>query len=191
MLGIGAAFLWACRWVRPRIMVIAVASLLIVGGATYVSGIVPITKIGKETALGRHVVDSFRAVGRGSFGWRIAQDQKLLPEAMARPLIGSAMWDWWRAKGARPWGLSVLVLGQFGLVGLGLCFGSLLWPALRVGWRAPRASGWRPQAAPLVLATIVVLAVFDALLNSFIFFPAIMAAGALTGAAAAHTESAH
>ena len=55
----------------------------------------------------------------------------------------------------------------------------LLGPALCVAWRSPRASGWQPQALPLLLATLVVLAVFDALLNSFIFFPAITAAGGL------------
>ena len=58
----------------------------------------------------------------------------------------------------------------------------LLWPAPRVAWRSPRAGGWQAQALPLLLATLVVLAVFDALLNSFIFFPAVTAAGGLAAA---------
>jgi hypothetical protein len=184
MLGIGAGFLWACRLLRPRRMVAAVAVVLIVGGAVYVSGVVPITEFGKNTALGQKVVDVFRAAGRGSFTWRISQDQKLLPDAMARPVAGSAAWDWWRPKGTRPWGLSVLVLGQFGLVGLGLCFGALLAAPLRLAWRAPRASGWRAQGLPLMLATLVVLTALDALMNSFIFFPAIVVAGGLAAESA-------
>ena len=182
MLGLGAGFLSVCAWLRPRRLVMAVAGALVVGGATYVSGVVPITAIGKETALGRRVVEGLRAVGRGSFAWRISQDQKLLPAALVHPVAGSAHWDWWAAYGIRPWSLTILVLGQFGLVGLCLCLVVLLGPALRVAWRSPQASGWQPQALPLLLATLVVLAVFDALMNSFIFFPAIMAAGGLAAA---------
>ncbi len=179
MLAIGAAFLSMCRFLRPRATAIALLVCLGLGGVIYVSGIVPVMRIGRDTAIGREVVDAFRSVGRGSFTWRISQDQKLLADARENTVIGSATWDWWRSKGTRPWGLSMLLLGQFGLVGLALAFGSLLWPALRVAWRAPRASGWRPEALPLMLATIVVMAALDGLLNSFFFFPAIVVAGAL------------
>src|SRR5580765_5197243 len=123
--------------------------------------------------------DGLWYAGRGSFAWRIAQDQKVLPDAMATPVTGSAQWDWWRSKGVRPWGLLMLLLGQFGLVGLCLCFGALLMPALREAWRAPRASAWQPRGLPLMLATLVVLTVLDGLLNSFLFFPAVTAAGGL------------
>ncbi len=41
--------------------------LVLVGiGAVYVSGIVPILHVGKNTALGQRVVDVFRSAGRGS-----------------------------------------------------------------------------------------------------------------------------
>lgn len=175
----GAVFLWACGRIRPRWMAAGVVALLFIGGATYVSGVLPITAIAKETAVGRQVVDGFRTIGRGSFTWRISQDQKLLSAAMAHPVTGTSTWDWWRDRDTRPWGLSLLVVGQFGLTGLVLLLATLLGPALRVAWQAPRASGWQPQALPLMLATIVLLAVLDALLNAFIFFPAVLMAGAL------------
>jgi hypothetical protein len=183
MLVIGTCFLSACRWIRPRQMAIAAAAALLLGGSVYVSGIVPIAKLGRDTSFGRHVVDSFRGIGRGSFTWRISQDQKLLPDAMARPITGHATWDWWRHKETRPWGLTVLVLGQFGLVGLALCLGTLLWPAIRIARQAPSASGWGPQGLSLMLATVVALTVLDALMNSFIFFPAIVIAGSLAAVA--------
>lgn len=179
MLGFGAAFLWICRWVRPRALVAAGTAMLVMGGAVYVSGVVPVTQIGKGTVIGQRAIEAFRAVGRGSFAWRISQDQKLLGAAMARPVSGSGAWDWWRSKDIRPWSLSMLLLGQFGLIGLCLAFGSLLAPAVRSGWQAPRESGWRPVALPSMLAALVALAVADALLNSFFFFPAITAAGGL------------
>ena len=179
LLALGAGFLFVCRWLRPRWMLAAVAAMLVLGGAVYVSGVVPIAKIGKETALGRHVIDAFRSVGRGSFTWRIGQDQKLLADATAKPLVGTAVWDWWRSKSIRPWGLTLLVLGQFGLVGLCACLGTLAWPAFAAAWRAPAGSAWRPAGLPLLLAAIAGLTVLDALMNSFVFFPALVAAGAL------------
>jgi len=65
-----------------------------------------------------------------------------------------------------------------------LAFSTLLGPALRAAWGAPRGVGWRPVGSPLLLATISVLTVIDALLNSFVFFPAIVAAGGLAASAA-------
>lgn len=188
MLSIGAAFLSACRFIRPRGTAIALLACLGIGGAVYVSGVVPVMRIGKDTDLGRRVVDAFRSAGRGSFTWRISQDQRLLSEAHQNPVLGTATWDWWRPKGTRPWGLSMLLFGQFGLTGLVLALGSLLWPALRVAWQAPRVSGWRPEALPLMLATVIVMATLDGLLNSFFFFPAIVAAGALSAATFSRTQ---
>ena len=177
--GLGIAVLWASRVLRPRLMIAGASALLILCGALYVSGAVPIARIAKDTAIGQRMVGVFKSVGRGSFTWRIAQDQKLMGEAMKKPLTGSADWAWWRAKEMRPWGLTLLVVGQFGLTGLLLCLATLLWPALAAAWRAPRGSPWRMEALPLLLAVILGLTVFDALMNSFIFFPALLGAGGL------------
>ena len=71
------------------------------------------------------------------------------------------------------------MIGQYGLGGLLLVLATLLGPALAAAWRAPVAHVWRPDGVPLLLATLVLLSVVDALLNSFFFFPAIVAAGGL------------
>jgi hypothetical protein len=170
--------------VRPRLLTSGAAVLIAVGGAIYLSGAIPFQAIAKDTGWGREIVNSIRGAGRGSFTWRIAQDQKLLADAVARPVTGSAQWDWWRAKETRPWSLSLLIVGQFGLVGLLLTLATLLGPALRTAWVAPRGGAWRPEGLPLLLASIAVLTVIDALLNSFVFFPAIVAAGGLAAGAA-------
>lgn len=181
----GALLLGAFRWVRPRSIVIGLVGLLVLAGAVYLSGIVPFERIGRHTAFGQEVMAAFRSIGRGSFTWRISQDQKLLGDALHHPVFGAAAWDWWRPRGTRPWGLPTLLLGQFGLGGLVLAFGSPLAPLLRAAWLAPRRSGWRVEALPMLLATLVGLALADALLNSFIFFPALLVAGALASAPAA------
>ena len=181
LLGAGGALLSNGRFVQTRLLVFGTLGALTLSALVYASGVIPVAQIGKDTAFGRGVVTAFRSVGRGSFTWRISQDQKLLAEIKAHPVVGSGQWDWWRAKNTRPWGLAMLLLGQFGLVGLTLCFGAVLWPALRAAWEAPQASGWQMSAMPLLLAIIVGLTMLDALMNSFIFFPAVLIAGALAG----------
>ena len=184
LLALGAAGLSTFVHVRPRLLAAGAAALIAIGGAVYLSGAIPFQAIAKDTSWGREIVNSIRGAGRGSFTWRIAQDQKLLADAVARPVTGSAQWDWWRAKETRPWGLSLLIVGQFGLGGLLLALATLLGPALRIAWAAPRGGAWRPQGLPLLLASIAVLTVIDALLNAFLFFPAIVAAGSLAASAA-------
>ena len=184
LLAIGAAGLWIFDRVKPRLLASGAAVLIAIGGGVYLSGAIPFQAIAKDTAWGREIVNSIRGAGRGSFTWRIAQDQKLLADAVVRPVSGSAQWDWWRAKETRPWGLSLLIVGQFGLGGLVLALATLLGPALRTAWVEPRGGAWRPQGLPLLLASIAVLTVIDALLNSFVFFPAIVAAGGLAAGTA-------
>lgn len=183
LLWIGASMLAITTWLRPRWLIAIALAAFIGGAAVYVSGAVPVLKIGKETAIGREVVEALKWAGRGSLGWRIVQDQKLLHDATAHPVVGSGRWDWWRAKGTRPWDLAMLLLGQYGGVGVLLCLGSLTWPAVRAAWAAPRASGWQAEGRDLLLATVVLLTLVDALMNSFIFFPAVVVAGGLAASA--------
>ena len=96
----------------------------------YLSGAVPLRTIAKDTVIGRRMVDIVRSTGRRSITWRIARDQRALTLIGAHPVLGTARWDWWRKNDERPWGLALLIFGQFGLIGLVLAFGSLLLPAL-------------------------------------------------------------
>ena len=176
----GAVVLWLSSRLRPRLMVAAALAGAVTISAIYVSGVVPVTSIANETALGRAAVGAIKAVGRGSFTWRIAQDQRALPLATAHPFVGTGQWDWWRPQPSRPWGLAMLLLGQFGLVGVVLSASVLLLPAARVAWYAPRGDVLAPQALPWLLAIVVLLAMLDAVLNSFVFFPAVLIAAALT-----------
>ncbi len=177
---LGAGVLWLSSRLRPRHMVAGALAALLLVSAVYVSGVVPVARIANDTSLGRAVVGVIKSVGRGSFTWRIAQDQRALPLATARPLVGTGQWDWWRSQPSRPWGLAMLVLGQFGLVGVLLSASTLLLPAARVAWQAPRGDPLAPQALPWLLVVVVLLAMLDAVLNSFVFFPAVMIAAALS-----------
>jgi hypothetical protein len=174
----GLGLSWATGRLLGRRTLVAVLLMILAGGAVYLSGAIPLRSIAEKTEVGRRLVEAIRFAGRESFTWRIARDQRALPLIHQHPLVGTARWDWWRPNNERPWGLALLILGQFGLIGLLFAFGSLLIPALRglaVRW-GPGA--WRLHPAP-PLAVIVVMAACDALLNSFFFYPAILAAGSL------------
>ena len=155
------------RWLLP-----AGAAMLLAGGVTYLSGAVPIDHIARDTRPGQIALAAFRKVGRGSLPWRISQDQRALPLIARHPLIGTAHHDWWRPVGRRPWGLPMLVIGQYGLIGLFLLATPMLAGALAV-------IRSRRRDERFALAAIVLLAAGDALLNSFVYFPAILFAGAL------------
>lgn len=179
LLGMGLVGLLLMARVRLQKFLLGALGVAVVGSAVYLSGAVPITHWAKDTAVGQKVVGVFKATGRGSFTWRISQDQKAIALVQPVVVVGNGRWDWWRELGTRPWGLALLVIGQFGLLGFTLAFGALLVPALARLWHAPVASPWTAEGAPTVLAVIVILMLPDAGLNSFIFFPALVAAGAL------------
>jgi hypothetical protein len=176
----GGLFLWwttgrrLARWVLPLFLIVAAF-----GGTIYLSGVVPLRAIAENTVIGRQIVNIVHSSGRGSFTWRIARDQDALTVIKFHPVLGTGQWDWWRRMGARPWGLDLLIAGQFGLVGLMLAFSSILMPAFRViavnNWAPP--AGRPPLAVPL--AVIALMAIADTIFNSFFFYPAILIAGAL------------
>ena len=175
LLGTALVLLGVNRWVPIRAFMVTAVAVMGLGGAIYLSGVVPVVKIAKETVVGRSIVDTFR----GSFTWRIAQDQKLLPDATQRPLVGQGRWDWWKDRQTRPWGLAMLVLGQFGGIGLTLFLSVLFAPLIAAFWRRPPASVWAMSSISVPLALMVAISAVDALLNAFLFFPALLIAGGL------------
>jgi hypothetical protein len=160
----------ALRFVLP----LALAGALAIG-ALHVSGVVPLRSLATDTAAGQAMVGALRASGRGSAAWRVSQDLKTLPLLRGDAIVGTGRWDWFRPAGTRPWGLPLLVLGEFGIVGLALLFAALGGALVRL---APGARAGDSGARLAVL--LLLLFAVDALLNSFLFYPAI-AAAALSG----------
>src|SRR3546814_8495416 len=88
-------------------------------------------------------------------------------------LFRSARWAWFRGAGTRPWGMPLLLLGQFGLFGLlGLmaALGCAFYGQLR------RAVHDEDVPARLYVVLLLLLTA-DALLNSFLFYPALLLTG--------------
>jgi hypothetical protein len=179
LLAMGYLCIEAVARMRIQSFLIPAFWVILAVGVVYLSGTAPISYWGKETVVGRKIVDGFRATGRGSLPWRISQDQKAIILVKPKILTGHGTWNWWDSLGARPWGLALLIIGQFGLVGLLGAFGALIAPAIKTTINLKIESQWNLHGATTILATIVFLALIDALLNSFFFFPAILTAAAL------------
>jgi hypothetical protein len=165
---------WSVR--AARYAMLFAVQLTIAAGAVHVSGLVPVRSFIERAPAGQATLEMIRATGRGSFAWRISQDLKTLDGVQAAPITGNGRWDWWRPFGTRPWGLWMLLAGQYGLLAVVLACGSLLIAVGRVLTRRPHPE--RPTAA-IALAMITLAAIGDAIFNSFLFFPALLAAGAI------------
>lgn len=158
--------------------------LLSLGSAIYISGVVPLRSLAKETVVGQTVLGGLRGAGRSSLSWRISQDEKTIPAMREHLITGSGQWDWWRDLGRRPWGFALLLIGQFGLIGLLLAISAPI-AAITWQWRQGTSQAIGPPeqriSVPSALAISVILgiAAVDALLNAFIFLPAIMFAGSI------------
>jgi len=168
LLLLGVVWLLASARVR-RIGIVVTAALLVTGGPGYVSGKLPLEYWAKSTAAGQVVYHGLREAGRGSLGWRVKRDQEALPTIQRAALTGYGVWDWWRPLGSHPSGLPLLIVGQFGVLSLIFATIAIFGGALRESWAG--RSG--------ILAVIVIAAGVDSWLNSYAYFPAILAAAAL------------
>jgi hypothetical protein len=165
---IGTVWLVMATRVR-RATLIAGALLLAVVLATYATGKHGVEYLAYNTAPGQAALKALKASQRGSLSWRVHRDVEALETIRQTPFTGRGQWDWWRALGKHPWGLPLLVAGQYGLLSLAFLAFALLSGAVRALWRG---SGD-------VLPVVVILSAIDAQLNSFIYFNAILAAAAI------------
>jgi hypothetical protein len=172
----GLIFCWAIGFRLFRPALVLGLFLIFTLGTVYLTGKIPLREFAENTAIGHRIVDNIRVSGRGSLTWRIARDQSALQLVRQHPIIGTARWDWWRQNSQRPWGLWLLILGQFGCIGMLLACSALLTPILFM-FANHRLLHWHQTSVPL--ATIILMAMGDGLFNSFFLYPAILAAGAL------------
>jgi len=121
-----------------------------------------------------------KGIQRGSFGWRLSQDEQFVPTALEKPLLGSGEWDWWKGRSSRPWSLWLLAFGMFGAVGLLALQCLQLLPVARVLW-APLAGGAiEGLELRYALAAAVLMSAIDNLLNGSMILPLLLVIGGLS-----------
>ena len=118
--------------------------------------------------------------GRGSFGWRLSQDEQYVTAALETPLLGSGEWDWWKGRASRPWGLWMLTFGMYGILGL-LALESLqLLPVARTVFFHRARSSIEADYLRYLLAAAILMSAIDSLLNSAVILPLLLAVGSLS-----------
>lgn len=170
LLIVGGIAILLPRKLFRQIFVAAIGGAFLMG-AVYISGAIPVRQIEQSVVGSQTVHELLQKTMRGSLRWRIRKDLESLDLIHQAPVQGYGTWDWWRPLNAHPWGLPLLLAGQFGWIALFLALFAVL-------GRAAHAIFFSRQ---LILPIIVFAAAVDAALNSYIYFPALVIAGALTG----------
>ena len=137
-----------------------------------------------KTGVGRGLVDASVRLDRASFGWRLRVEERAARVALRSPAVGAGRWDWWRlgGRGERPWGLLILVLGQYGAIGWALLLASLALPIVAfLGSGPPRFWATPTRAPAAALAATLAINGLDAALNPCFIAPLMAAAGGLVG----------
>jgi hypothetical protein len=121
--------------------------------------------------------------GRGSFGWRLSQDEQYVNSALETPLLGSGEWDWWKGKASRPWGLWMLSFGMYGILGLLALESIQLLPVARTIFFPRARSSIEADYLRYLLAAAILMSAIDSLLNSAVILPLLLAVGGLSAPA--------
>jgi hypothetical protein len=130
-----------------------------------------------------------KGIQRGSFGWRLSQDEHYVSTALDKPLLGSGQWDWWRGGSTRPWSLWLLAFGMYGVVGLLALECLQLLPVARVLW-APLARGaLEGIEIRKALAAAILMSAIDNLLNGSMILPLVLVIGGLSAPAVTLTAN--
>jgi hypothetical protein len=164
----------------PRVLA-ALLLLAVVGSmGLRLANVVSLHSLVEHNRVASSAARFLKGIKRGSFGWRLSQDERHVTSALEKPLLGSGEWDWWRASSSRPWGLWLLAFGMYGSVGLLALECLQLLPIARVVW-SPFApgdiAGFDLRGA---LASAILMSAIDNLLNGSMILPLLLVVGGLS-----------
>jgi hypothetical protein len=123
-----------------------------------------------------------REIGRNSFGWRLAQDEKHVGVALERPVLGSGKWNWWDGSSSRPWSLWLLAFGMYGVVGLLALQCLQLIPVARFVSHPLARSETDGSDLRQAMAALVLMSAIDNMLNGSMILPMVLLIGGLSNA---------
>jgi hypothetical protein len=143
------------------------------------SNVISLRAIVKQNIAAHAGAQLLKKLGRGSFGWRLSQDEKHVGVALERPILGSGDWDWWKVSSSRPWSLWLLAFGMYGIVGLLALEGLQFIPVARIV-RSPLArSDTDGPDLRRALAAVILMSALDNLLNGSMILPILLLIGGL------------
>jgi len=168
----------------PRHLSRAVSIVLVCGilafAALRIANIVSLRQLVKQDPRAHAIASYLKHIGKGSFGWRLSQDERHIDTALDEPILGYGQWNWWDHGIGRPWGLWLLTFGLYGSVGLISLEALLLIPALRAVWFPLARSDIGYTNMRHTLSAAVLISAIDSLLNSAIILPLLLVIGGMT-----------
>jgi hypothetical protein len=147
-----------------------VFAVITLGRQIYVS-----SKTGYEAPLLRQLTSVFTEARQNSLVWRMDRALDSMGRFTDHLALGQARWDWYRDGALRPWDLTLMLVGQFGLVGLGLI---VLAVVCAVMMRRRDLAGGAGSARHVMLG-IAAMSIADAFMNTYVFYPALVMLGSL------------
>jgi hypothetical protein len=173
-------FVWFRKSDLPRAILGAVIVMVLGLMTLRLANVVSIQTLVKQNAVARSAASSLKRIQRGSFGWRLSQDEKYVGLALEKPLLGSGEWDWWKGGSTRPWGLWLLTFGMYGLAGLIALECVQLFPVARILWSPHPNSDSSTFDLRSALAAAILMSAIDNLLNGSMILPLLLAIGGLS-----------
>ena len=142
--------------------------------ALRLNNVISLRAIVKQNIAANAGAQVLRKLGRGSFGWRLSQDEKHVGVALERPILGSGEWDWWKVSSSRPWSLWLLAFGMYGIVGLLALEGLQFIPVARIVWSPLARSETDGPDLRRALAAVILMSALDNLLNGSMILPILL-----------------
>lgn len=144
------------------------------------TNVVSLRSVMSHSSAARDAAYALRDIGRGSFGWRLAQDEKNVGTALAKPILGYGRSNWWKGGTSRPWALWLLAFGMYGMVGL-LALECLQFAPLAIAiWSPSARSDVAGHDLRFALAVVILMSAIDNLLNGSMILPLLLLAGGLS-----------
>lgn len=187
-----------CGLAFRRGLVIAFVLIVLGFAGLRLVNVISLRSLVQNDRTARAAATFLARMGRQSFGWRLAQDERHVKVALARPLFGSGQWDWWKGGDGRPWGLWLLAFGMYGGVGLLALEAMQFLPVICAAWLpTPRAhltdddlpdseavsklgAGSGDDGLRLGVSAAILLSAIDNLLNCGMILPLALMIGGMS-----------
>lgn len=164
----------------PRVVTVVVISSMLLFAGLRLENQFSVRKLVENNYAAQTVSSFLNTIGRGSFTWRLAVDERFVDKALDKPILGSGDWKWWAGGDVRPWGMWMLTFGMYGLVGLVALESLLLLPVVRVVWFTVARSDIEDFNLRHALAAAILMSAVDGLLNSTMLLPLVLVIGGMS-----------
>jgi hypothetical protein len=173
-------FLFLGRGYVTRVLTAAVLLAILVLTSLRLANVMSVRALATHDGAAIATAHFLKKIGRNSFGWRLAQDEKHVGVALERPILGSGEWDWWKGSSSRPWSLWLLAFGMYGVVGLLALQCLQLLPVARFVSHPIARSETDGSDLRRAMAAVILMSAIDNMLNGSMILPLVLVIGGLS-----------